>query len=267
MRIIPFMRIVLFLICASVGLAACQPAPTAPDPVRAELTAPVSRVWPDADLTLMSRAEPHGTVWLAWGNNTVTVPAAWANLQEHPATDPRWSATINTLRSRAARAPWVISHNPADAPLQALVVDASPPLSPAPMWAWPSFVPPDNTVQVFVAPNCTMCLHWKDNWPSSIPVQWVPTWPFAPEHSASLASESWLDIWCPPHQPHPVCMDTLRAQHKRAQALGVLMAPAALAADGRLLTGWPDQVWLGQWWDPTSPLAHAEPVRVDEPDL
>lgn len=237
------------LMCLALLGSACSRPPT---PIPAELITPDAKPWPEQPLRL--KIEPQGTsrraaTWIvSLGHDRVVVSTHQLRaLGQAPAAElsvlsqdqmAQWQGRIQSWRLEQLRAPRA--------------------------WAGPQPVP--GRFVLFVSPDCSLCSALLNQWPAELPLQVLPL--AAPDaHQETSPSVAFASRWCVgPLEGETSCSKGLWQNTQSARRLGVDLAPALLAPDGRLLQGWPDADWLRQWWDPNA-VVGPPPASVNEPDL
>ena len=244
------MRMVWVLIGAMM-LVGCEPT-GARLPDRAAIAPPLDHMWPENTQQLVwTKNRPSGPwQWeVSVGNNRI-----WVSEQEKRQAQLRlpsgdldaWRHQIDMWRSqRLHQMSW--SYASSTQPLSSAQRSHALP----PLW-------------VFVAPDCQLCDQWRQRWPQHIPAIWIPV------SKTSEIAPLWFTQWCNPTSSsdvrEDVCRRHLQEQYVMLQSMGLDTAPVIVAMDGRALAGWPDALWLSQWWNPSYKHWLAPDV-VQEPDM
>ena len=238
----------LLLVCLAFLGAACTRAPT---PIPAELITPDAQPWPEQHLRL--KIEPQGLS---------RRPASWlVSLgQEHVVVS---TAQLRVLDQAAASAS-VLSQDQVSQWASRIHAWRLEQLSAANAWSGPQ--PASGRFVLFVSPDCSMCSALLNQWPAELPLQVLPM--AAPDAQKDTSpSVAFASRWCVGAlSGEDACSKGLWQNTQSARRLGVDLAPALVAPDGRLLQGWPDADWLRQWWDPKA-VVGLPPASVNEPDL
>ena len=237
------------LMCLALLGSACSRPPT---PIPAELITPDAQPWPEQPLRL--KIEPQGSSrrpasWLvSLGQDRAIVSTAQLR-----ALGPPPAAELSVL-SQDQAAQW-------QGRIQSWRLEQ---LRTARAWVGPQPVP--GRFVLFVSPDCSLCSALLNQWPAELPLQVLPL--AAPDaRQETSPSVAFASRWCVgPLLGESSCSKGLWQNTQSARRLGVDLAPALLAPDGRLLQGWPDADWLRQWWNPEA-VVGLPPASVNEPDL
>jgi hypothetical protein len=242
-----FIGLVSLACLVLLGLASCARPPAS---LPADLVAPDATQWPEARhrQTFVDLGRPATTPWkvtvdneqvlvsraqlTAWG---LSSPPAQAWLSQDQ--DVAWKARMNQWRRQQVDLPH----------------------------AWQAAGTTQGKFVVFVSPDCGLCEALIAGWPAELPMQVIPV--ASPATLVAGIPVAFSAHWClHTLAGEQACKRGLAANAQHAQVVGVLLAPALVAPDGRLLAGWPDANWLRRWWDPQARLGPSAPP-LGEPDL